>query len=154
MRLLIFAAMFAWMFQDFASSGQPSSSRASVSSEAIAMEWFESYKRAWENHDSQAATSMFTPDAEYRAEPFEASLVGEKAIRHYWDEVANTQRDVKVTFDLLSAKPGVGIVRWWAGFIRVPSGEKVELEGVAEFFLNSEGKCTRFLEWWNRKQTS
>ena len=97
---------------------------------------------------------MFAADAEYRADPFEPPLLGERDIRRYWDNVANTQRDVKVTFDVLSAKPGVGIVRWHAEFVRIPSVQRVELEGVAQFFLDSEGKCTRFLEWWNRKQTS
>lgn len=154
MRLLILAVLLGWAFDGVAISGQPTSSHASVSHEAIAREWFESYKRAWEHRDSQAATSMFAPNAEYRADPFESSLVGEKDIRQYWDDVANTQRDVNVTFDLLSAKPGVGIVRWRAAFVRVPSGQRVELEGIAQFFLNRDGKCTRFLEWWNRKQTT
>ena len=154
MRLLLIAAVLGWMFQNSASSAQPNNSTVSVASDAIAKEWFETYKRAWELRDSQAATSMFAPNAEYRADPFEAPLEGEKDIRRYWDDVANGQHDVKVTFEVLSAKPGMGIVRWRAEFVRVPSGQRVELEGIAQFFLNSEGKCTRFLEWWNRKQTS
>jgi hypothetical protein len=153
MRLLILAAVLGWLFQNVA-SGQSVSSHGSDPSEAIVKGWFESYKLAWEHLDSQAATSMFARDAEYRADPFEPSLLGEKEIRRYWNDVANTQRDVKVTFELLSARRGVGIVRWRAAFVRVPSGQQVELEGIAQFFLNSEGKCTRFLEWWNRKQTS
>ena len=154
MRLLVLAAVLGWMFQNVASSSEPDNSRSWVTSEAIAKEWFETYKRAWEHRDSHAATSMFAADAEYRADPFEPPLLGDRDIRRYWNDVANTQRDVKVTFDVLSAKPGVGIVRWRAAFVRVPSGQRVELEGIAQFFLNSEGKCTRFLEWWNRKQTS
>jgi ketosteroid isomerase-like protein len=154
MRLLILATLIGWLFQNVTDSDQLGSSGGSAASEAIAKQWFESYKAAWEHRDSQAAAAMFAPDAEYRADPFEPSFLGEKEIRRYWSDVANTQRDVKVTFELLSAEPGVGIVRWRASFVRVPSGQKVELEGIAQFFLNSEGKCTRFLEWWNRKQTS
>jgi hypothetical protein len=154
MKLLILVAVFSCLFQNVADGDQLVSSGGSAASDAIAKGWFERYKLAWERRDSEAAAAMFAPDAEYRADPFEPSLLGEKEIRRYWDDVANTQRDVKVTFELLSAAPGMGIVRWRASFVRAPSGQKVELEGIAQFFLNSKRKCTRFLEWWNRKQTS
>ena len=86
--------------------------------------------------------------------PFGEPLRGEGAIRAYWADAARSRRDIKVSYELLSAHVGVGIVRWRAVFVRVPSGQKVELEGIAQFKLNPNGKCTQFLEWWNRKQTS
>jgi len=111
-------------------------------------------KTAWERRDTQGVMSLFVEGAEYREDPFGEPLRGERAIRNYWADAARSQRDIKVSYELLSAYGGVGIVRWQAAFVRVPSGQKVELEGIAHFKLNRDGKCTQFLEWWNRKQTS
>jgi hypothetical protein len=115
--------------------------------------WFEQYKQAWEQLNAPAATSLFRKDAEYREDPFEPPLLGEKAIRQYWEEVARGQRNVRVGYEVLSIRDGKGIVRWRATFIRVPSGEKVQLEGIAEITLDKNDKCMRFREWWNRDQT-
>jgi len=126
----------------------------SATDKALAANWFERYKVSWEHRDATAATSLFTKDAEYRDDPFEEPLRGEKRIRQYWDDVAGAQRDVTVSYELLSAHSGSGIVRWRATFVRVSSGQRVELEGIAQFTLNHDSKCSRFLEWWNRKQAS
>jgi hypothetical protein len=117
-----------------------------------AQRWFASYKQARETLDASAAASQFAKDAEYQCDPFEAPLRGETQIRQYWEEVAKEQRDVNVEFEILSISDRTSIVRWHATFTRVASNQKVELEGIAQVFLNNNGKCVRFREWWNRKQ--
>lgn len=124
----------------------------SAAERAAASGWFELYKSAWEHRDASAATALFAKDAEYSGDPFDAPLRGEEQIRRYWDEVASGQRTVgAVGYQLLSAQASTALVRWRAVFVRVAPGQRVELEGIAQYSLNREGKCTHFFEWWNRK---
>jgi|SRR6185312_5145708 len=115
--------------------------------------WFQQYDLAWEHRDAAAATALFAQSAVYREDPFEAALQGAKAIRGYWDAVARGQRDVRVSYRILSVCGNVSIVHWRAGFIRTPSKQKVRLDGIAEVTLDAHGKCALFREWWDRDQT-
>jgi hypothetical protein len=65
-----------------------------------------------ERRDTQGVVSLFVKDAEYREDPFGEPLRGEGAIRAYWADAARSQRDIKVSYELLSAHIRVGIVRW------------------------------------------
>lgn len=113
--------------------------------------WFDKYKVAWERRDSASAVALFAPNALYQEDPFEPPIQTEEQLRRYWNDVAHSQRDIAVSYAILSATSRVGIVQWRASFVRVESGQKIELEGIAQFVLDSSGRCTRFLEWWNRK---
>ncbi|MGH8377357.1 MAG: nuclear transport factor 2 family protein [Gammaproteobacteria bacterium] len=115
-------------------------------------QWFRQINTAWEHLDAAAATALFTKNAEYRDDPFSPPLRGEKAIRAYWDDVARGQRDVHTSYEVLSACGDQSIVHWQASFVRVPSGQKVRLDGIAEVTLDRHGKCVLFREWWNRDQ--
>ena len=50
----------------------------------------EAYGRAWEAFDGDAWVALFTEDAEYHEDPFEAPLVGHNALRAYLLESAET----------------------------------------------------------------
>lgn len=119
-----------------------------------AAHWFQSYALAWKALDAPAASALYAKDATYQEDPFEAPLRGETQIRKYWDDVAREQRDVSVIYEVLGSCGGLSIVHWHASFARVPSGQRVELDGAAEVWLDRAGKCIRFREWWDRKQTA
>lgn len=120
--------------------------------QAAASNWFRQINSAWERLDAAAATALFADDARYQDYPFDTPLRGAKEIRAYWDDVARGQRDVHTSYELLSACDNTSIVHWTASFVRVPSGQKVRLDGIAEVILNKRGKCTLFREWWDRQQ--
>jgi hypothetical protein len=115
--------------------------------------WLERYGRAWEKGDPEAGVALFDEAARYYETPFDEPMVGHDAIRRYWKEGAKeSQKDVKFSFDIVAVRENVGLARWRAFFVRVPSGNKVHLDGIllAEF---SEGQlCTLFREWWHRRE--
>lgn len=115
--------------------------------------WFKSYTQAWVALDAPAASALYSRDATYQEDPFESPMRGAGQIRQYWDDVARGQRDVKATYEVLSSCGDLSIVHWHASFSRVPSGQRVELDGIAEVMLDKMGKCIRFREWWDRKQS-
>lgn len=116
--------------------------------------WFNSYTHAWMSLDAPAASALYSKDATYQEDPFEAPMKGVEQIRKYWDAVAHGQRDVTATFEVLSSCGGLSIIHWHSSFSRVPSGQRVELDGIAEVTLDKMGRCIRFLEWWDRKQST
>lgn len=124
----------------------------STAQRTVAGQWFRQLNLAWEHLDAAAASDLFTDDAEYQDYPFDAPLRGKKAIRVYWNDVAHGQRNVHTSYRVLSACGHTSIVHWTASFERVPSGQSVRLDGIAEVTLDKRGKCVSFREWWDREQ--
>lgn len=114
--------------------------------------WFRQLDAAWEHRDAAAAVALFAADAAYREDPFQMPMRGKPAILAYWTYVVHSQRDIRTGSELLSACGNTGIVHWTASFVRVPTGQKVRLDGIAEVTLDTNGRGVRFLEWWNIDQ--
>lgn len=115
--------------------------------------WFARYVAAWTELDPADASALYSKDATYQEDPFESPMQGEEQIRKYWEDVARGEHDVHVNYEVLSSRGRRSIVHWHASFSRVPSRQEVELDGIAEVTLDKMGKCIRFREWWDRKQS-
>lgn len=118
----------------------------------VASQWFHRLNEAWENRNAAAATALFSRSAKYWDDPFGRPQWGLKKIRAYWNDVSAGQRDVHTSYEVLSSCSGKNLVHWSARFTRIPSGQKVRLDGIAEFILDRHGKALSFREWWNREQ--
>jgi len=115
--------------------------------------WLEAYGAAWRGGDAEAAVGLFTDDARYHETPFDDPMVGRDAIFRYWTQGAGeSQRAVDFSHVPLAVVEDAGLARWRASFVRVPSGNRVELDGflMAEFVEG--GRCSVFREWWHRRE--
>jgi hypothetical protein len=116
-------------------------------------DWLARYGRAWETADPDAATELFTEDATYRETPFDEVMEGREAIRRYWREVRDTQRDISFGWEVVGSDPVV--VRWRASYVRLRDRRRITLDGV--FFLEfaePTGLCRRLREWWHIHEAS
>jgi hypothetical protein len=120
---------------------------------AVASHWFRQLNQAWERRDAAAATALFSSGATYWDDPFGAPQRGVQEIRAYWDQVATGQHAIHTSYEVLSACGGMSVIHWTADFTRIPSGQKVRLDGIAEIVLDRNGEARSFREWWNRDQT-
>lgn len=150
--LVLSMTLFTFTIPYPAVAQQTTSICETAAQQAAARDWFRRINLAWERLDAAAATALFADNAEYQDYPFDAPLRGKQAIRAYWDDVARSQRDVHTSYEVLSVCGNTSIVHWTASFMRVPSGQKVRLDGIAEVTLDKRGKCTLFREWWDRQQ--
>jgi hypothetical protein len=114
--------------------------------------WLESYKRAWETRDPEAAASLFAEMAVYQEAPFRDPMRGRETVRAYWEHIPRTQDDVHFQFDVLAVAGDTGIAHWWASFQRIPAGGRVHLDGIASVILDGDGKCRLFREWWHKRE--
>lgn len=116
-------------------------------------EWLVSYGAAWQSGDAEAAVRLFADDAMYFENPFVDPMVGKNSIHRYWIEGASqSQKDVQFSHRAIAFVAGKGLAQWKASFVRVPSGNQVELDGFLLAEFDASGKCTLFREWWHRRE--
>jgi hypothetical protein len=115
--------------------------------------WLNSYGRCWESGDSSAIKNLFTDDARYYETPFDEPMIGLEAISNYWRKgTQESQTSVRFTYSTVAVAKDKGLSRWSASFVRVPSGNKVELDAFLEAEFATDGRCSRFNEWWHRRE--
>lgn len=111
------------------------------------------YGAAWKRRNAQAAVDLFAEDVVYSLPPFTAPICGRRELLKYWKHVAGSQEQIHFTFAILAVSQGEGVARWRAGFVRLKDRKRLELDGICVVSLNSEGLCTRFHEWWHKRET-
>lgn len=116
-----------------------------------AQDLLEEYKRAWESRDPDAAVELFSPEAEYREDPFEEPLRGANAIRAYWNEAAEAQVHVEFDAERIWVSGRTVLASWHAAFTRRATAQRVRLRGFMTLEVDERGKVWRFREWWHRR---
>jgi ketosteroid isomerase-like protein len=115
--------------------------------------WLSQYGQAWINGDPEAAIELFSENAAYYEEPFQAPMKGREAIRKYWEDGAqNAQMDITFKADIISIQENSGYAHWQATFKRIPANTFVELDGILKATFNVENKCIEFRDWWHRRE--
>jgi hypothetical protein len=111
-------------------------------------DWLARYGRAWETADPDVAVELFTEDATYRETPFDEVMTGREAIRRYWQEIPDTQRDISFGWEVVATGPVV--VRWRASYLRLRDRRRITLDGVFLLeFDEPSGLCRTLREWWH-----
>lgn len=117
-------------------------------------QWLALYGQAWQAGDPEGVLELFAHHAKYFETPFAPPMVGHEAIRKYWTEGAkNAQRNVRFEARPICFDGTTGFALWSATFERVPSGARVELDGVLSAVFDEQMRCEVFQEWWHRRET-
>ena len=114
--------------------------------------WLEAYGRAWRDRNPQAAADLFADDGTYQVTPFLEPMRGRPAILDYWSHVARTEQDIQFGYEVLAVTPEIGIARWSASFLIVPTGLPTKLDGIFLISLAPDGRCKSLMEWWHKQQ--
>lgn len=132
-------------------------------------EFMRGYKLAWETADEKKLVALFEPDAVYHNTPF-AEQRGHAAIEKYWERV-KLQRDIGLSYEVLSEHAGGGIAHWrvtyqvaseelfgiWAAsagtnlLARKPGDPlpRLALDGIAVIEFGEGGLARHFRLWWH-----
>ena len=114
--------------------------------------WLDAYGEAWENQDAQAAAELFAEDAIYQETPFDPPMQSRAAIIAYWSDIPEAQEKIRFDYEILAVTELMGIARWRASFVRLPSKKQVRLDGILMVTLNGDNRCQVFREWWHRQE--
>ncbi len=108
---------------------------------AQVMSWVQAYEDGWRAQDVEAVRRLFSEQASYRRSPYDAPLVGHRAIEEFW-------RDDGGTFTI-SARPvaveaATAVVR-----VVVRYGDPVAQEYTDLWLLRfaTDGRVEDFEEW-------
>jgi len=110
-------------------------------------DWIERYRLAWETADADLVVSLFTEDASYRSNPFEAPHLGHDGIRAYWEGVTSVQRDARVAMGRPFGDGDRVAVEWWTTM--ESRDEQVTLPGCLLLRFAADGRCSDLREYWN-----
>ena len=110
-------------------------------------EWVEAYRTAWEQRDPDAAAALFTNDATYRANIFEAPHEGPRGVADYWAAVTDAQSSVSVQMGRPFVDGDRVAVEFWTN-MKV-GGEDVTLPGCLLLDMADDGRCRRLREYWH-----
>ncbi len=110
------------------------------------VDWLARYRSAWIERDAEAASRLFTEDATYREQPFQAAFVGRTAIRDYWSTVTASQTSVELRYGRSIVDGRRLAVEWWAN-LQTNDGP---LTLAGEFLLRfaETGECRELREYW------
>ena len=115
--------------------------------------WLDRYKQAWESKNAQAAGALFTTDAVYHEQPFEAPMQGRAAVEAYWTRVTAGQSDIVFTSEVIATTGETGLAHWHAAFKAVPGGAAIELDGMFVCTFADATTVSALKEWWHIKVT-
>lgn len=113
-------------------------------------DWLKKLKSAWETKDPKLAIELCAKNFIWHEAPFEKPIRTKGDLLEEWQSVLDHD-EVRMTYEILSVNKDFGIAKWHASFIRLPSKEKAELEGIFKVTLDTNGLCTEFHQWYNSK---
>jgi uncharacterized protein (TIGR02246 family) len=117
--------------------------------ETAVREWVDGYVRAWTSNGRDEIASLFTEDAVYYPEPGKRPLTTRDGIVQGWLE--RKDEPGEWTFEVVRV--------WVAGdraFVRAVTGYSTDpprtYENLWEIRLESDGRCSEFVEWFDRRK--
>jgi hypothetical protein len=111
--------------------------------------WMDAYGASWIAQLPATKKAIFTENASYMYTPFHELIQGVDAIIAYSENSARLQKDIQFDYKILAVTEEYGISRWRAQATWRRTLQRIRFDGIYQVFLNPEGKCYRFDEWWH-----
>ncbi len=110
--------------------------------------WLKQLGRAWMEKNPQIIADICAKNVVYHETPFTKPYKSPEAVKKLWQEVPQTQKDIKFNYRILVVTKQFGLAQWSAEFTRKKENKKVVLDGIFLVQLNRQGLCTLFKQWW------
>jgi len=113
-------------------------------------DWLDKLVDIWESRNPGAIIDQCADKFLWFETPFDKPITTKEDLLKEWESVL-AQKDIVVTYTLLSVEDNTCLAHWTATFTRVPSDENVSIDGIFQVTLDEQGKCTKFRQWYNSK---
>lgn len=110
-------------------------------------QWLDAYRKAWINRDADAAAALFTEDATYAEQPYQAAFGGRQGIHAYWAKVTATQTAIDIQYGNPVSSGKFTAVEWWTTLTN--GGVPITLAGSFMLEFDQAGLCHRLREYWH-----
>lgn len=112
-------------------------------------EWLKGLKGAWETKNPQAAVDLCADSFIWYETPFGKPITTKQELLEEWQTVPLNQKDISMSYEIITITDDFGLAHWNAKFTRLPSGEQAHLDGIYKVMLNDKNLCTEFHQWYN-----
>jgi hypothetical protein len=111
-------------------------------------EWIARYRTAWNTNDPDDIRALFTPDADYRTEPFSPPWHGYDEIVEGWLEAQDAPESTTFAWQVLRAPDpyfpdDLALVQATTSYADGPTYSNLWLIRLAP-----DGRAREFTEWW------
>jgi hypothetical protein len=124
--------------------GHLSKNRGGHMDQQAVVDWVERYMRAWASNDPQEIGDLFSEDALYYTAPFRSPWRSRQGIVEGWLGRKDDPGSWEFEYEVLSACDGLGVVKGRTNYVR----QGREYSNLWTVRLDSQGRCTEFMEWW------
>lgn len=112
--------------------------------------WLDKLREAWESKNPELASEICEENLLWYEAPFDDPLRTKAEVLKEWQSVLD-HKDIHLEYEVLNINEDFGIAKFSAKFTRISSGEKVDMRGIFQVFLNENEKCVEFHQWYNSK---
>ena len=112
--------------------------------------WLDRLKDVWETKSPNKILDIVAQKFVWQEGPFDEPITTKEGLINEWNSVLN-HKDVNVSYKMLVVEKNVGIAQFHATYVRLSSGENLEIDGVFMISLDENGKCIEFSQWYNEK---
>ena len=111
-------------------------------------DWATKLGQAWSAQDPGKAMDLVSKDSiEWYENPLQPPYKSWEEVRKLWEAVPFNQKDVTYSHQVLICNDSVGIINWQVKLTKVPSGKKLNIDGIFQVLLDEAGCCTYFKQW-------
>jgi ketosteroid isomerase-like protein len=114
---------------------------------AAAHDLLDALVRARADHDGDALTALFAPDAEVVLDPFATPLAGHNALRAYLLAAADAERWYDPAIERHWVSGDTVLAAWHAGWTRRSDEAKVRQAGFLSAEVGGDGRIVRLRLW-------
>jgi len=106
--------------------------------------WVDRYVTAWNSNDPEDIGGLFTEDAEYFTEPYADAWRGREDIVRQWIANKDEPGETEFSYEIIAVQGNLGFLRGKTDYKTPPRA----YENLWEITLDSDGRATRYVEWW------
>jgi hypothetical protein len=123
-----------------------------VTTRAFVIDWLAGYERAWRTPGTAGLGELFSDDAGYRLDPYDAPIEGLQAIASMWErERVGPDEEFTMQSTIVAVDGDIAVLRLEVHYEGPPPSEYRDL-WILEF--DQAGRCRSFEEWpfWPGRQ--
>jgi hypothetical protein len=121
-----------------------------VDTEAVAA-WLDGYSQAWGTYDPEQIRALFSEDAVYCYNPFDAPLRGREAIVADWIKERDEAGTYEGSYRPVLVAGDEAVARGYSRYFNTNGSVRDEFDNLFLLRFDADGRCAEYREWYMRK---
>lgn len=115
--------------------------------------WVKEFMDSWKELDYERTLKTLDKNVLYYENPIDEACKSFDEVINLWTVVADNQKDIEYTYEIISYNEDVCIVNWQMKRTMTANNARQEIDGIFQISINDDGKCTYFKQWRFTRET-